>query len=67
MDISYNILLYIQNSFNLHISDKLFGDLSQHIFNKWLNSDNNILNFITKLDNNNKQLLLKWGKYNYLL
>ena len=62
---SYNFLLCVQDNFNKQICDTLFGDLSNHIYYKWLDSEYNILNFLSKLDDNNKDTLLKWGESFY--
>lgn len=55
-----NLLLSLQCNFNKDLCDKIFEDLSGHLFPKWLNSDGNILNFMSRLDQHNKTLLLKW-------
>lgn len=58
---TYDMFLYIQNSFNKYICNQIYGDeLSDHLFEKWLQCDYNILKFISRLDNRNKELLLEW-------
>lgn len=61
----FNVFLRLQNDFNKGISNKVFGDLSNHLFNKWLNCERNMLNFISILDNTNKNRLLEWAYNNY--
>jgi len=60
----FTVFLKLQNDFNKEISNRVFGDLSTHLFHKWLNCDRNILNFISMLDNSNKNKLLHWA-YKY--
>ena len=57
------MLIYIQNVFDKEICNKLFGDLSNHIYQKWIDSDFNLVNFLSKLDNQNKLHFMKWAKY----
>ncbi len=61
----FNVFLRLQNDFNKGISNKVFGDLSNHLFNKWLKCERNMLNFISILDNTNKNRLLEWAYNNY--
>jgi len=56
-----NLLLRLQCDFNKEICDKIFSDLSDHLFNKWLKTDGNILNFFSQLDINNQKKMLKWS------
>ena len=58
--VSVDILLLLQCTFNKFISDKIFKDDSNQLYPKWEQSNGNILNFITKLDDNNKNKLLEW-------
>ena len=61
----FNVFLRLQNEFNKGVSNKVFGDLSNHLFRKWLNCERNILNFISMLDNRNRNKLLEWAYNNY--
>ena len=61
---SYKLLFFIQNNFDKKVSDKLFGISSDYLFEKWLNTEYNILNFMAMLDNENRNLLLLWGDIN---
>ncbi len=57
----YEQLLEMQCNFSKYISDKIFGNLSNHLFQKWLKCNNNIVSFLSRLDAVNK------GKiFNYL-
>jgi Fe-S cluster biosynthesis and repair protein YggX len=58
---SFDIFLYIQCNFSKKICDELYKNLSTHIWNKWLQSNGNILIFINRLDKINRNLLLDWG------
>jgi hypothetical protein len=62
-----DMMLFIQNRFDKQLSDELFTDLSDHIFEKWLQSEYNILNFISRLDVVNKQIICDWCEKNYKL
>lgn len=62
---SINILLCMENNFNKQISDTLFHNLSDHLWEKWIHCDGNILKYITRLDKYNKYILLKWGSDTY--
>ena len=57
--------LSLQLNFNKEISNRVFGDLSNHLFKKWLTCKGNILNFFSILDINNKKKLLNWAEKNY--
>jgi hypothetical protein len=61
----YNILLYIQNNFDKNISERIFNNLSDHLYKKWISCDQNILHFISVLDSENKNKILFWGKNTY--
>ena len=55
-----NLLLRLQCDFNKEMCDKIFNDLSDHLFDKWLKTDGNILNFFSQLDIKNQKTILKW-------
>lgn len=57
---SYDILLSLQCNFNKQICDKIFTDYSNHLYEKWLNCDQNILKFISLLDSVNRNKILLW-------
>ena len=52
-------------NFSKQISDGIFQELSDHLYSKWIDSDFNLLDFMNKLDANNKYVLLKWGEQNF--
>jgi len=56
-----NILLSLQYCFNKEICDIIFNDLSDHLFEKWLQTNGNILNFFSHLDIKNQKAMLKWS------
>ena len=56
-----DVFISLQCNFNKTICDEIFKDDSDHLFKKWTNSDNNIINFLTRLDTENKHKLLRWG------
>lgn len=55
-----NLLLRLQSDFNKEICDKIFNNLSDHLFEKWLQTNGNILNFFSRLDTKNQKIMLKW-------
>lgn len=55
-----NFLLRFQSDFNKEMCDRIFNDLSDHLFSKWLKTDGNILNFFSQLDLKNKKTMLTW-------
>ena len=57
----YNIFMFMQTNFNKYICDQLFGELSDHIYDKWIYCDQNLLNFLSMLDRDNKIIVLEWG------
>ena len=56
-----NLLLRLQSDFNKEICDKIFHHLSDHLFEKWLQTNGNILNFFSRLDTKNQKIMLKWS------
>ena len=52
---SYNILLSLQCNFNKYICD--------HLYSKWVTSQGNILNFMTRLDDVNREKLLRYVQF----
>jgi len=54
----FQVYLYLQCNFSKDMSDQIFQDMSDHLYNKWLVCNGNMLNFITCLDNNNINKLL---------
>jgi ABC-type Zn2+ transport system substrate-binding protein/surface adhesin len=65
MEHSYNILLCIQNTFSRDVANEIYGDLAEHIYEKWIRLDDNILNFMSCLDYSNRDILFEWGKKYY--
>lgn len=58
---SYNILLSLQCNFNKYMCDRVFGNDSDHLYPKWVASQGNILHFMTRLDDMNREKLLKFA------
>jgi hypothetical protein len=56
----YNLFNYIQNNLYLDIITNIWGNDSNHFYKKWLNSDNNIILFLSKLDDNNQNKLIDY-------
>lgn len=57
---SYNKFLFIQCRFSKDVCDNVFGDLSNHLYNKWDSSCPNVIDFLSCLDPTNKQKLFEW-------
>ena len=60
---SFNKFIFMQCHFSKEVCNELFGDLSEHIYIKWLDSDFNIINFLSSLDSRNKQKMFIWAEY----
>ena len=58
----FQYFLKLQNNFNKTMSDQIFGSLSDHLYAKWMKCDNNILNFLSRLDQVNRQKLFNFAK-----
>ena len=56
-----DILLSLQCNFSKLVCDEIFGQDSNHLFEKWLFSDKNLLYFITRLDNCNQAKLFRYA------
>ena len=59
-----NILLFIQNWYSYEVAQKLFGTMADHLFDKWISCNQNLINYFTMLDDVNTKKLLDWGKSN---
>jgi len=52
--------LTLQNNFDKKICDTVFTNNSDHIYEKWILAESNIITFITFLDDYNKEKLFNW-------
>lgn len=57
---SYDMFMSLQCNFNLLLCKEIFGNLSEHIFEKWIICDGNIINFLSHLDNENRNKIYIW-------
>lgn len=55
-----SILIEFQNNFCEEICDNIFDKDKKHIWNKWLKSDNNLLVFMSLLDDVNRKVLFDY-------
>jgi hypothetical protein len=53
-------LIALQLNFDLEKSIKVFGELGEHLFEKFNKNERNILNFYTRLDAGNKEKLVEF-------
>ena len=60
MEKSYNSLYWFVNNFNLELSNIIFNDVGNHLYEKWNYYDYNIFYFINSLDSVNKNKLFTW-------
>ena len=59
---SYFIFQIIQTNFSYENCKKIFNSiLSDHLWEKWVKTDNNIIKYLSKLDNINRSKILNWG------
>lgn len=56
-----DVFIYLQSKFNKTICEEIFEEDSDHLFQKWTSCDYNIINFLSRLDEVNKQKLLMWS------
>ena len=54
------LLMNLQYNFNKSICDKIYKVNSNHLYEKWLTCNGNLLNFINRLDSNNRLLLIDY-------
>ena len=64
-ELTTDMYLWCQNNISISIFEKLFNNLANHLWNKFIESDGNFLNFLTRLDHINKSILFKWLEDNY--
>ena len=55
-----DIYLYAQNTISLYLFEQLFGEMADHIYSKWEESNGNFLNFMTRLDYVNQNIIFQW-------
>jgi hypothetical protein len=60
--ISFSIYLKMQCQFSYEICQRIWPDCSDHYWKKWITANNNIINFIDRLDEQNKLLMFEWGR-----
>jgi hypothetical protein len=63
--ITVDILAYLQTKFDKNICNQIFGSNSNHLYKKWVETNTNIISFLTRLDETNKFKLLHWGLLNH--
>jgi len=57
----YSKLFWIQNNYTKEINENIFGiDLSDHMWNKWIECEMNLLFFINRLDSVNNDKILEY-------
>ena len=54
------LLMDLQYKFNKSVCDEIYTLNSSHIYEKWMSCNGNLLDFINRLDNNNRLLLVKY-------
>lgn len=60
---AYFILQMIQTNLNLEICNNIFDkNISSHLWEKFLTSDQNIISFISRLDVINRKKLFEWAE-----
>lgn len=64
MEKYFELYLHLQCNFNKQICHQIFENLADHIWQKWLTSENNILFFINRLDAVNRSKVYEWMKNN---
>ena len=64
MIVGYQILLKMQLTFSYDICSLIFNEDTEHFWNKWLNTQNNMLLFLKILNIVNRNKMLEWGEQN---
>lgn len=59
-----DVLVHLQSKFDQNICDQIFGSNSNHLYKKWIETNTNIISFLTRLDETNKLKLLHWALLN---
>lgn len=57
---TYQLLLFLQNKLCSALIHKIFIVDPEHFAEKWMDSDYNIMTFLGKLDEFNRQLVFNW-------
>jgi len=65
MDNYFDKYMYLQCSFCTDIANTVFKQDSNHIMTKWYTHNENILNFLSSLDVENRQKLFLWVEQTY--
>jgi hypothetical protein len=60
MDTTFEQFLSLQNNFSYNICKEIFPNNTDHYWNKWIHSNNNILSFISRLDSENRNKVFSW-------
>lgn len=63
MNEAYDKFLKMQINFSYGVVQNIFANDHDHYWNKWVSSNDNIILFISKLDNINRMLVLDWGSH----
>ena len=61
MDNTVNMFITMQHHMSNDILKQIFPEDCAHYNKKWIDSSNNFLIFISKLDDINRHKVLKWG------
>jgi hypothetical protein len=62
--LDFDKYLYVQNNFCLNLCNTIFEENGPHLYNKWIQTNNNLILFINRLDDLNKYKLFNWIKLN---
>jgi hypothetical protein len=63
LDKSFRFFEFMQSTFDSVICEKIFGlELDHHMYTKWLETGQNIVAFISRLDSSNRTIFLNYMK-----
>jgi hypothetical protein len=62
--LAFDKFLKLQVNFNKDMCIDIFKNDAEHLFQKWLYCNYNIIEFINRLDDNNKHIILSWALQN---
>lgn len=62
--LAFDKFIKLQVNFNKDMCIDIFNNDAEHLFQKWLYCNYNIIEFINRLDENNKHIILSWTLQN---
>jgi hypothetical protein len=61
----YSIILWLNTNLNDTMIENIFTHDSQHMYIKWVDSNYNLMTYLSSLDHVNLEKILTYAYYNY--